>query len=122
VSNPEKKEKTPCEGDLGKVLKFEVDKAGPFVRLYDTTPNACGAIITDRMGRGVEDTILVGVRHYTGPEGNMRELESMRETTRISIDFWNSLKHLQCCIHTVEGKDVLADNAGIARKELRVTK
>ena len=119
MSNPERKEPTPCEMGFGKVLKFELDKAGPFVRLYDTTPNACVQIITrDRR----DDTILVGVRHFTGPEGNMRELESMRETTRITLDFWNSLQHLQCCIHTVEGKDVLADNAGIARKELRPTR
>ena len=120
MSNPEKKEPTPCEMGFGKVLKFEIDPKGDVVRLYDTTPNACGMIITDRMGRGVEETILVGVTHYAGPEGKM--VGFMRETTRVGIGFWNGLKHLSCCIHTVEGKDVLADNAGIARKELKPTK
>ena len=116
MSNPEKKEPTPCEMGFGKVLKFKRD--GDKVYLYDTIPNACGQVIVGPEGR--EETILVGATYYSGPEGEMREL--MHETTRIGIGSWNSLKHLQCCIRTVEGKDVLGDNAGIARKELRPTR
>jgi len=115
MNNPEKKEPTPCEMGFGKVLKFRRD--GDTVELYDTTPNACGQI---GRGPGGEETILVGITHYDGPEGKMREF--MHETHRINLGFWNNLQHLTCCIHTEEGKDVLADNAGIARKELRPTR
>lgn len=115
MSNPEK-ERAPCEMGFGKVLKFK--REGDKVELYDSTPNGCGYV-----GKGVtgEDaTILVGITHFSGPRGSMREF--MRETRRIGIGFWNGLEHLECCIHTAEGKDVLADNAGIARKELKPTK
>jgi len=122
MSNPERKEPTPCELGFGKVLKFERESRaeGDVVRVYDATPNSCGVIGTSPFDPRMEATILVGVTHYAGPEGKMREV--MRETERVGIGFWNGLRHLQCCIHTVDGKDVLADNAGIAKKELRPTR